>query len=159
MPRARAFSSTPVACSSLYMRKRLPQPMARMETDAPVRPSVRWGMVPGAAWAARPDETRAAALAASALLSRNSRRDTLSRFRISVSCRSKSGGALTRDYDGSSHCGHHRDRWLRPPLKPPRAAPPCGRRCALGRLALSGLNARRGQILRHHLRVVREGDL
>src|SRR5579864_82766 len=30
-------------CSSLYMRKRLPQPKARIETFAPVRPSVRDG--------------------------------------------------------------------------------------------------------------------
>src|SRR5262249_55258447 len=34
---ASAFSS------SSYIRKRLPQPKARMETLAPVRPRVRWG--------------------------------------------------------------------------------------------------------------------
>src|SRR4051812_22903742 len=113
MPRASAFSSTPEAWSAGYMRKRLPQPMARMETDAPVRPRVRWGM--GVAAAAAPAEAEragsaAAAPAARPLFSRNSRRVTFSRFVIACS-------------------------------------------------DLSRLDAGRGQVLGHHLRVVREGDL
>src|SRR2546423_9719700 len=44
MPRSRARLSAALAfSSSSYMRKRLPQPNARMETFALVRPSVRVG--------------------------------------------------------------------------------------------------------------------
>src|SRR5258706_12194789 len=93
MPRARAFSSTPLASSAEYIRNRLPQPMARMETEAPVRPSVRWGIVPAAASAGRGDVLRAAAALAMALLSRNSRRETFSRFMFaSVLRRFHAGG-------------------------------------------------------------------
>src|SRR5215831_4490798 len=49
MARLRAASAF---SSSSYIRKRLPQPKARMETLAPVRPRVRWG---------RPDEALPAA--------------------------------------------------------------------------------------------------
>src|SRR6266487_6800555 len=101
MPRARAFSSTPAASSAEYIRKRLPQPMARIDTDAPVRPSVRWGMVVAAA-AVEVARTpgNAAAAPAMALFSRNSRRETLSRFMFG-SCLLISGGELT------SHRGRH----------------------------------------------------
>src|SRR6516162_2839157 len=37
------FSAASAFSSSSYIRKRLPHPKARMETLAPVRPSVRWG--------------------------------------------------------------------------------------------------------------------
>src|ERR1700675_1689325 len=50
MPRSMARLRMAVALSSsLYMRKRLPQPKARIETFAPVRPKVRKGIgsVPG----------------------------------------------------------------------------------------------------------------
>src|ERR1700688_2200312 len=45
MPRSMARLRMAVALSSsLYMRKRLPQPKARIETFAPVRPRVREGI-------------------------------------------------------------------------------------------------------------------
>src|SRR5260221_3849297 len=80
MPRARAFSRTPEASSAEYIRKRLPQPMAKIDTDAPVRPRVRWGMVVAAAavGAVRTPGNAAAAAPAMALFSRNSRRENLS---------------------------------------------------------------------------------
>src|SRR5687768_2482345 len=95
------------------MRKRLPQPRARMGTDAPVRPRVRRGIIPAAS-TPRPDKAGRAAAAAPAnvLFSRNSRRETFSRFAMSLSFR---------------------------PLR--------------------GLHARSGEVLGHHPRVVREGDL
>src|SRR5579884_3493245 len=73
MPRSRAwFSAASASSSSLYMRKRLPLPKARMETRAPVLPRMRVGIpfelvVFGAAVAA----------AATAAAPRNSLRDTL----------------------------------------------------------------------------------
>ena len=76
-------SSYLVGPSAGYMRKRLPQPMARMGTDTPVRPSVRWGMAVAAS--RRPGETAsAAAPAASPLVSRNSRREIF--VRLGMSC-------------------------------------------------------------------------
>ena len=41
-------------------------------------------------------------------------------------------GALTGIHDGRSHCAHHRDVWVRPPLKPPSQRAVAARR----RLAL-----------------------
>src|SRR5271157_3522520 len=50
MPRSMAWFSTASALSSsLYIKKRLPQPKARMETLAPVRPSMRCGNPPSVA--------------------------------------------------------------------------------------------------------------
>src|SRR3954468_2274230 len=86
MPRASAFSKTPEASSGLYMRTRLPQQKARRETEAPVRPSVRWGMVVAAETVREPPARAAAAPTAMPLRSRNSRRLTLSVLRIVVSC-------------------------------------------------------------------------
>src|SRR5258705_10702535 len=63
--------------------------MARIDTDAPVRPRVRWGILASAAWAGvvTSPGSAAAAAPAMAVFSRNSRRETLSScFRISSSC-------------------------------------------------------------------------
>src|SRR3989442_10119300 len=47
MPRSKArLRASSALSSSLYMRKRLPPPMARMETCAPVRPRARLGKEP-----------------------------------------------------------------------------------------------------------------
>ena len=55
MPRSKArLSASRALSSSLYMRKRLPPPMARIETRAPVRPRTRVGIAPVAARAAAP---------------------------------------------------------------------------------------------------------
>src|SRR5437660_569364 len=49
MPRSKArLSASSALSSSLYMRKRLPPPMARMDTRAPVLPSTRVGSAVGA---------------------------------------------------------------------------------------------------------------
>src|SRR6185436_975368 len=50
MPRSMArFSAARALSSSWYIRKRLPHPNARIETVAPVRPSVREGSGPAPA--------------------------------------------------------------------------------------------------------------
>src|SRR5512143_2382310 len=86
MPESMTLFRTIEACSSGYMRKRLPQPMARMDTLAPVRPRVRCGSFgPTAASGGAPwGRTGIAATAPTArpLFSRNSRRLTLSSFDI-----------------------------------------------------------------------------
>src|SRR5260221_7784877 len=107
-----ALSRTAEACSAGYMRNRLPQPMARIETEAPVRPRVRWGMPrPAAASAGQGAAAsgKAAALTARPLLSGTSRRETFSRFAISPSLR----GGLRRPHASGGQVLAHRLRVMR----------------------------------------------
>src|SRR5512143_1682273 len=100
MPRPTAFSRTAVAWSAGYMRKRLPQPMARIETDAPVRPSVRWGsFVVTVASVGRADGRTgiaAAAPTARPLFSRNSLRVTPFFLAMLASFAPRADGSLDR---------------------------------------------------------------
>src|ERR1041384_2034864 len=67
IPRSSALFRTSIPCCSSYCTKRLPPPKARMDTWAPVRPSVRIGM---------PDaEIKGVATAPSAAVPRKSRLD------------------------------------------------------------------------------------
>src|SRR5512143_1998383 len=98
MPRATALSTTAVAWSAGYARNRLPQPIARIETEAPVRPSVRWGSFPAtgasAGCAAGRAGMAAAAPTASPLFSRNSLRVTPSFFAMLASFSPRADGSL-----------------------------------------------------------------
>src|SRR5438876_5669333 len=85
MPMSRARLTASIALSSsLYMRKRLPPPNARMDTRAPVLPSTRVGnlcSLPISAAFVTP-----AAKPPSAVLSRNRRREMLIGFAVLSLC-------------------------------------------------------------------------
>src|SRR6185437_5363899 len=79
MPRSIArFRIALALSSSLYMRNRLPQPKARIETFAPVRPKVRLGIASAVGVATAPSVRSNSVVPAAAptpILSRNWRRE------------------------------------------------------------------------------------
>src|SRR5439155_6377494 len=76
---ARLSAARP-ASSGSYIRKRLPQPKARIGTETPVRPSTRWGSFASAAAATGSAGNAATAPRARPLLPRKSRRESVSFF-------------------------------------------------------------------------------
>src|SRR5450759_2027886 len=76
--------------SSLYMRKRLPHPNARMDGRAPVRPRTRVGI---AEWPPSAPEAREAAAPVNAAVSRKRLREML--MGISLSLRLDCSAAVT----------------------------------------------------------------
>src|SRR5579863_8310227 len=99
MPRSKArLRASSALSSSLYMRNRLPPPMARIETRAPVRPRVRLGSAPVLPISA-PSPARAATVP-KAVVPRKLRRE----MRMSAPSGSgyrKRGGAAMRRLCGS----------------------------------------------------------
>src|SRR2546422_6639363 len=75
---ARLSAARP-ASSGSYIKKRLPQPKARIGTETPVRPSTRWGSFEPAAATGRAGNA-ATAPKARPLLPRKSRRESVSFF-------------------------------------------------------------------------------